>query len=162
MDFQERLKRAIERGEKTRVEQAQVEAREQLSLGELKTLHSGYRLELADHIESCLKQLADQMPGFEFQSIVSEEGWGGRLSRDDLELKPGQSAATRYSRLEMTISPFTPTAIVELLTKGTVRNREIMNRTNYQKVDEFDMDSFKEMVDHRVIEFAEQFSSSSL
>ena len=160
MEFQERLKRAIERGEKSRNEQTQLAHDQQLSLDELKTLHSGYRLELSDHIETCLKQLADQLPGFNYQTVVNDEGWGGRLTRDDLHLSPGKSAETRYSRLEAMISPFSKSAIIELITKATVRNREIMNRKNYQKVDEFDVDSFKEMIDHRVLEFAEQFSAA--
>ena len=161
MEFQDRLKRAIERGEKTRDEQTRAAADEQLSLDELKTLHSGYRLELSEHIETCLKPLADHLPGFEYQTLVGEDGWGAKLSRDDLHLVPGKSARTQYSRLEMFITSFTPTAIVELVTKGTVRNREIMNRTNFHKVDEFDAETFKEMIDHRVLEFAEHYSSSN-
>ena len=161
MEFQERLKRAIARGEKTRDEQTRLDTDAQLSLDELKTMHSGFRLEISDHIEQCLKQLTEMMPGFEYQSVVGEDGWGAKLTRDDLLLKPGQAAKTQYSRLEMLISPFTPTAIVELVTKGTVRNREVLNRKNYQKVDDFDVDSFREMVDHRVLEFAEQYSGSS-
>lgn len=160
MTFDDRLKRAIERGEKSKSDRTRAAAEKQLSQDELKTMHTGYRLELSEHIEMCLKKLADHLPGFEYQTIVGEEGWGGRLTRDDLRLRPGQPAETLYSRLEMFISPFTPTAILELVTKGTVRNREVLNRKNYQKVDDLDVESFKEMIDLRVLEFAEQYSGN--
>lgn len=160
MNFDERLKRAIQRGHKEKTNRLLAEEAAQLSTEELKSMHSGFRLELSEHIEECERKLVDHLPGFEFQTILNDEGWGGRITRDDLHLVPGKPAETRYSRLEMTISPFSPTAIVELVTKGTVRNREIMNRKNYQKVEELDVDSFKEMIDLRVLEFAEHFSGT--
>ena len=160
MDFDTRLQKAIERGEKAKDVRGQAALERELTLEELKTMHSGFRLELSEHIEECLKKLADHIPGFDFQSIVSEEGWGGRLTRDDLHLAPGRQAETRYSRLEVLISPFSPSAIIELVVKGTVRNREVLNRKHYQKVDEFDVDSFRELVDLRVLEFAETYSGT--
>src|SRR5690606_11619673 len=156
MNFDDRLKRAIQRGEKEKTERSRAAEVEQLSIEQLQSLHSSYRLELSEHIEQCEQKLVDHLPGFEFQTILNEDGWGGRIFRNDLHLVPGKQAESRYSRLEMTITPFTPTAIVELVTKGTVRNREVMNRKNYQKVDEFDLQAFKEMIDLRMIEFAEQ------
>lgn len=158
MNFDDRLKRAIERGEKHKTDLSLQEQAEQLSQDELKTLHTGYRLELSEHIESCLRKLADHIPGFVYQTILGEDGWGGRITRDDLHLSPGKSPESRYSRLEMYIAPFTPTAIIELVTKGTVRNREVLNRKNYQKVEDLDVISFKEMIDLRVLEFAEQYA----
>lgn len=160
MDFNNRLQRAIERGERTRQARGQAELERELSIEELKTLHSGYRLELSEHIESCLKKLADHIPGFRYQSILSEAGWGGRITRDDLQLKAGKPAETRYSRLELVISPFSDAAILEMITKGMVRNREVLNRKHYQKLTEFDVDSFKELVDLRVLEFAELYSAT--
>lgn len=160
MNFDDRLKRAIERGEKSKTERSRAAEEEQLSKEELKTIHSSARLELSEHIEDCLQKLADHFPGFEYQTVVSEDGWGGKLTRDDLHLVPGKTAKSRYSRLEVTISPFSSIAIVELVTKGTVRNREAVNRKNYQKVDDLDIDSFKEMIDMRILEFAEQYSGT--
>ena len=161
MDFQDRLKRAIERGEKTRDVQGRREREAELSLEELKTLHSGFRIDLTDHIDHCLKGLSDHLPGFRFQSLVGEDGWGGRVNRDDLQLSPGRSAESLYSRLELLITPFSASApILELTVKGTVRNREVLNRKHYQKLDDFDLDSFKELIDLRVLEFAERYSAS--
>lgn len=160
MNFDERLKRAILRGEQEKTERSRAAEFEQLTIEELRTMHSGYRLELSEHIENCEQKLVDHLPGFEFQTILNEDGWGGRITRNDLHLVPGKPAESRYSRLEMVISPFTPTAILELVTKGTVRNREVMNRKNYQKVNELELASFKEMIDLRALEFAEQYSGT--
>ncbi|WP_417849812.1 hypothetical protein [Thalassoglobus sp.] len=160
MNFDDRLKRAIQRGVKDKDERTRAEVEEKLSLDQLRTMHSGFRLELSEHVEECMKRLVDHLPGFEYQTVLGEDGWGGRLTRDDIHLVPGKSPESKYSRFEMTVSPFTPTAIVELVTKGTVRNREILNRKNYQKVDDFDVESFREMIDLRVLEFAEQYSKT--
>jgi hypothetical protein len=161
MNFEERLRKAIERGEKTRDARGRAALARQLSLEEMRTLHARYRLELTDHIESCLRQLVDHLPGFKYQSIVSEEGWGGRLTRDDLHLVPGRQPESRYSRLEVLISPFGSAGILEMVVKGTVRNREVLNRKHYQKLDEFDAESFRELVDLRVLEFAELYSGTN-
>lgn len=160
MDFDDRLKKAIERGERTKVARGEAELARELSLEELRTLYSQNRLELSEHIESCLKKLADHLPGFKHQSIVSEDGWGGRLTRDDLHLVPGKPPESRYSRLEVLISPFSPAGILELIVKGTVRNREVLNRKHFQMLDEIDLDSFQELVDLRVLEFAELYSAN--
>jgi len=160
MDFDSRLQRAIQRGEKVKDAKGRAERQEKLTIEELRTMHSGYRLEVSEHVESCLKKLADHVPGFEYQTIANEDGWGARLSRDDLHLKPGKSAENRYSRFEMLIPPFTDSAILELTVKGTVRNREVLNRKHYQKVGDIDVDSFKEMIDLRVLEFAEVYAAT--
>jgi hypothetical protein len=160
MNFEERLRKAIERGEKTRDARGRAALARQLSLEEMRTLHAQYRLELTDHLEICLRQLVDHLPGFKYQSIVSDEGWGGRLTRDDLHLVPGRQPESRYSRLEVLISPFGSAGILELVVKGTVRNREVLNRKHYQKLDEFDAESFRELIDLRVLEFAELYSGT--
>ncbi len=160
MEFEDRLRRAIERGTKTRDDRGRAELERELTLEELKTLHSQYRLGVSEHVENCLKKLADHMPGFKFHSVMSEEGWGGRLTRDDLHFVPGKSPESRYSRLEMLLSPFTQSGILELVIKGTVRNREVLNRKFYQKLAEFDRETFLEVIDLRVLEFAEIYSAN--
>ncbi len=162
MNFDNRLKRAIERGEKTKDAKGREARAKQLSLAELRTLHSGYRIEMTEHIDQCLKKLVDHIPGFRFQSVVGDEGWGGRVTRDDLQLAPRKGAESLYSRMEVLVTPFSPeSAILEVTAKGTVRNREVLNRKHYQKLDRFDLDSFKELIDQRVLEFAEQYSSTA-
>jgi len=160
MEFEDRLRRAIERGTKTRDDRGREELARELTLEELRTLHSRYRLDVSEHVESCLKKLSDHLPGFKYQNIMSEEGWGGRLFRDDLHLVPGKPPESRYSRLDLLISPFTPSGILELVVKGTVRNREVINRKHYQRLGEFDRDAFLELIDLRVLEFAEAYSAA--
>jgi len=160
MNFDDRLKKALERGEKTRDARGRAALERELSQEDLRSLHSRFRLELSEHVEHCLQKLADQVPGFKFQSVMNEEGWGGRLSRDDLKLTPGRPPESRYSRLEVLISPLGSVGILEMTVKGTVRNREVLNRKQYQHLNEFDMDSFKEIIDLRVLEFAELYASS--
>jgi hypothetical protein len=160
MDFQSRLERAVERGERTKDSALQQERARTLSEAESKTIHSQARLELSDHIESCLKSLADQFPGFEYHSIVNDNGWGARINRNDLALKSGGSSDTQYSRLDLLVRPYSDAQIVELVGKATIRNKELFNRTNYQRLDQVDVDSFRNMIDLWVLEYAERFAAA--
>lgn len=60
----------------------------------------------------------------------------------------------------MLISQFSTSAILEVVVKGTVRNREIINRKHYQRLAEFDLESYKDLIDLRILEFAEQYSAA--
>lgn len=161
MEFEDRLQRAIERGRQVRDERGRAAADQAMSQEEIRNLHSQCRLELAERIEECLRRLADHIPGFDYQSIVSDEGWGARISRDDLVVSPGKRAENAYSRLEMLITPLGTAPIVELVAKGTIRNKEVFNRKHFQQLARVDLDSFKELVDQWVLEYAEQFSARS-
>src|SRR5688572_22097031 len=98
MDFDQRLQKAITRGEQTRSSEVRKRADRALSEEEFKNLHSQYRLELSDHIETCLRKLADHFPGFRYQTVISEDGWGAKVSRDDLNLGPKRSTGNLFSR----------------------------------------------------------------
>eukprot|EP00913_Durusdinium_trenchii_P008796 g8262.t1 len=98
---------------------------------DLRTLHSKCRLDLSEHIEKCLKALADRFPGFRFQTVVEEAGWGARINRDDLVVGRGKRSDNRYSRFEMLIRPFSSTHIIELVAKGAIRNKEVISRSHY-------------------------------
>lgn len=161
MDFDARLRKAIERGEKVRDLRSQEAQARVLSEEELRNLHAGFRIELSDHIEQCLKKIVEHFPGFDFQTVVSEEGWGARIRRDDLQMSGGRSNSL-YSRLEMLVTPFSPTAgILELSVKGTVRNREAMSRKHFYRLTEVDLDLFRELIDQRALEFAELYSATT-
>lgn len=160
MDFEKRLQKAINRGETTRRLKAEERAERELSEEELRNLHSGYRLELSEHIEVCLRKLADHFPGFEFSTLVSEEGWGARVVRDDLRFQSGRKE-TLFSRFELFIRPYSTAHIVELVAKGTVYNKEVMKQSQYQFLADFDMDTFQSMIDQRVLEFAETYASKA-
>ena len=161
MEFDKRLQRAIVRGKHARNAEGRRKAAQALSKDELKTLHSKCRLDLSEHIEDCLRRLADHFPGFDFQTIVGEDGWGAKINRDDFQAGRGRQAENLYSRLEMVIRPFSSTHIVELAAKGTVRNKEIFNRTHYQFLSEYDRETFQELIDLWVLEYAEQYTARS-
>ena len=113
---------------------------------------------MTEHIETCLRKLADHFPGFDFTTVLNEKGWGARITRDDLNLKAGVSR-TEYSRLEILIRPFSDAHILEIATKGTIRNRESLNRSNFRFLTDADLATLTQMVDSIVLEFAEQYSS---
>jgi hypothetical protein len=170
MDFQERLERAIERGRRRGSDQAEEEAQRALTEKELQRLHSQARLELVEHIESCLRQLADRFPGFRFETIVDNRGWGAAIARDDVRLRrrpqagaagPGRGSRQNcFSRLEMLITPITSALVLELAGKGTVCNREIFSRTQYQLLAELHLPVFTNLIDLWVLEFAERYAAA--
>ena len=82
MSFRERLQRAAERGKQTRAAQLNEEAAKALSDEECRRRHSQYRLTLTEYIENCLREMADNFPGFRLESVMDESGWGGVASRD--------------------------------------------------------------------------------
>ena len=158
MDFDKRLERAIDRGKQTRDVVGRKLAEQALSEEDLKNLHSKCRLDLSEHIEHCLQKFAEHFPGFRYQSIVNEEGWGAKISRDDFFGRQGE-VNSLYSRLEMVIKPLGSVQIVELTAKGTVHNKEIFNRKHFQFLNQVDVDSFREMIDLWSLEYAEQFAA---
>lgn len=158
MDFDKRLERAINRGEQTRSLRGREQARQQMSEEELRSLHSRYRLDLSDHIEQCLRKLADHFPGFRYQTLVGEEGWGARISRDDFTRRSGQRENV-YSRVEMVVRPLTSTHILEVTGKGTIQNKEVFNRAHYRLLAEVDVEGFQELIDLWVVEYAELYAA---
>jgi hypothetical protein len=159
MDFNQRLQRAIQRGENTRDVRGRAAAEREMSAEEIKSLHSRSRLSLVDRIEDCLRKLADHFPGFEYQSVMSDSGWGARISRDDLSVDRGRGASF-YSRFEIVVSPLGNVPIIEVVAKGTIRNKEVFHRRNYQQLTEADLDSFQELIDIWVLEYAELYAAA--
>ncbi len=120
--------------------------------------HSELRNDLTEHIEKGLRRLCDHFPGFEFSTVLNEKGWGARITRDDINLKAGTSRS-EYSRLEILIRPFSDAHILEIATKGTIRNRESLNRSNFRFLSDATIDVLRQMIDSIVLEFAEQYSA---
>ncbi len=160
-NFEQRLERAIERGQRASNERARAEALCVLNEQELRRLHAQYRLELSEHIEDCLRKIIRHLPGFDLEPVVSEKGWGSTVSRSDLELGHGRRPNTRLSRLEMTIRPLSEAYVLELAAKATIRNREHFTRTHYQRLSDVDLTSFTELIDLWVLEFAELYAAKS-
>jgi hypothetical protein len=160
MDFDVRLQRAIQRGQQSKATAVERRVREEMSEEECKSLHSRFRLELSEHVEQCLKRVADAFPGFDYSPIVSSDGWGAKISRDDIEGGAGRPLTKRYSRLEMLIKPYTASRILELQTRGTIRNKEVLSRNHFQFLAEADLDGFRELINQWVLEYVEKFSAT--
>ena len=158
MDFNERLEKAIQRGHRLSDQRAQAAAREALSEEELRRMHSQFRLELSEHIEQCLRRLPDHFPGFRFETLVGERGWGAVVSRNDLRILP-EGRKDFFSRLEMTVRPFSSYHVLELVARGAVANKEAFSRSQFQKLVEADIKTFRELVDVWVLEYAEQYAA---
>ena len=159
-DFEKRLARAIERGHRASDERAQAEAAKALSEKELRSLHSQYRLELSEHVEHCLRRLPNHFPGFEFEPVVTERGWGAAVSRDDVNLRSGGRRNNFFSRMELLIRPVSDYYVLDLAAKATVRNKEIFARNYYQRLGEVDLESFTELIDLWILEFAEKYAAT--
>jgi hypothetical protein len=159
MDFRERLHRATLRGQQARDAEAQAEAAKALSEEECRRLHSSYRMELNDHIESCLRQLADNFPGFRYESVVTDKGWGGAVRRDDFGMNAGRRE-NYFSRLEIVVSPHNQFHVLEILAKGAVRNKENFTRKHFQLLKDADLDAFRNLIEQWTLDYAEQYAAS--
>jgi hypothetical protein len=164
MDFEKRLEDAIARGQRRGSRQAQEAQQQALSEEELRRLHSQYRLELSEYIERGLKKLPDYFPGFRFESLAGDRGWGAAVSRDNVSFESvsrGRQSGNQFSRLEMTVRPFSPAHVLELTAKGTINNKEVYNRTQFHRLWEVELATFCELVDLWILEYAEQYAAKS-
>jgi hypothetical protein len=159
-NFDDRLREAIGRGQERSAAAARVSAARALTEDEYRRLHSTLRLALSEHIEACLKRLPNHFPGFQYETMYGDRGWGGACSRDDLVLARG-SRSSNYSRLEITIRPYSPLHVLELAGKGTIRNREVFNRTYFEELPGVDEQKFRGLVDVWVLEYAELYSAKT-
>jgi hypothetical protein len=161
MSFDDQLKQAIERGKKRGDEHAREARAKALTEEELRRMHTQFRLHLSEHIEACLKRLPAHFPGFQFETVFGDRGWGAACKRDDLRLTRG-TRASDYSRLEVTVRPHSPLNILEITGKGTVRNKEVFNRTYYELIADVDLEKFQQLVDAWVLEYAERYAAQDL
>jgi hypothetical protein len=160
MDFKERLHRATERGQQAKDAKAAEAAAQAMSEEEWRRLHAGYRRQLTDHIETCLRQLAENFPGFNFETVVDDKGWGAAVRRDDLLLSAGRRQ-NLFSRLVLTISPYSEYKVLDLQAKGAVRNKENFSRNHYELLKEADLDSFQQLIEHWTLDYAEHYAAGS-
>lgn len=161
MGFEDRLNQAIQRGKQRGTARQAEAAAQAMSDDELKRLHNQYRLQLSEQIEQCIQKLPQHFPGFTYETIFGERGWGAACRRDDIRLAPRGKRSNDYSRLEMTIRPFSSYHVVELAGKGTIRNKEVFNRSYFEKIEEADIAKFSELIDVWILEYAELYSAKS-
>lgn len=159
MGFEDRLRKAIERGQHRSEEKRAEQQAKALSQEELKRMHSSYRLQLSEHIEACIRRLPQHFPGFQCETIYGDRGWGAACSRDDLRIGRSGKRDNDYSRLEMTIRPFSELEVLELASKGTIRNKEVFNRKFFEKLVDADPEKFEQLIDAWVLEYAELYAA---
>lgn len=161
MNFEERLQRAVDRGNRAADAKRRAEAEQALSEEQFKRLHSQYRLALSEYIERCLAKLPQYFPGFQYENVVSDRGWGAAVSRDDMQLvRGGGRRGNSFTRLELVVAPLNMAHMLELTARGTIHNKEIYHRTYFQPLREFQLERFEELVDLWVPEFAELYAGS--
>jgi hypothetical protein len=158
MSFDDRLQRAIQRGQR-HGQQAEEAARvSAMGEEELRRRHGKLRLQLSEHIEQCLKKLPSHFPGFQCEITYGERGWGAACYRDDVRMAAGRRKQD-YSRLELTIRPYSALHVLELSGKATIRNKEIFHRTYYEQIDEANPAKFVDLIDRWILEYAELYAA---
>ena len=161
MDLDKRLENAIARGQNTGARAAADKAAEQLTQAEIKRKHNDLRIQLSEHIEKALKRLADHFPGFQYESVYGEKGWGGALFRDDIGPGGDGRSATYFSRIDVVLRPLTEFAVLDLFAKGTIKNKELFTRNFYREIQAADENEFQELIDTWVVEYAEHFAAAN-
>ena len=129
-------------------------------MSECRRRHSQYRLELTDHIEKLLSEMGDNFPGFRIETVVDESGWGAAVSRDDFRMEGGKRG-TFFSRLKLVVSPYNTYHVLDINAKGTVRNKELLSRNHYQRLADVDLQSFRELLEQWVLDYAELYAAAA-
>ncbi len=155
MDFEKQLKSAIDRGKSRGDAEAKAEKEKKLSETDLRSRHVEFRLGLSEHIEQGLKQLCEHFPGFDYETLIGEKGWGGRLSRDDLN-----RGGSFYSRVEIAVRPINEFNVVNITGKGTIKNKEVFNWNHFEDIPDGVMEEFQKKIDSWILMYAEKFASS--
>ena len=154
-DFDEQLSGAIQRGKQQSKKASQAEANQKMTKEEIKRLHSKYRLHLSDFIEERLKQLPNHFPGFQYETVYGERGWGAACYRDDV----GRGRRDFYSRLEVTVRPLGEFEVLDISVRGTIKNKEVIKRDFFQELEEVDLNRFEETIQNWILGYAEKFSA---
>jgi hypothetical protein len=158
-DFDDKLKQAAARGA-NRASFSMTEAeRKKAEAEEFRALHSKLRLDLSERIETVMKKIADLFPGFRYQSVFGDAGWGGACLRDDLVIERGQRQ-NKYSRFEMAVRPVNEYFILDLQAKGTIANRELLTRSFYQPLQEVDVKKFHELIESWALTYTELYAAN--
>lgn len=157
-EFEERLKKAVARGANRAESLQSEEQRKRIEAEELKRLHSNYRLALTDHIEAVVRKLIDMFPGFRYQSVFSETGWGSACMRDDLVIEKG-TRTNKYSRFEIAVRPVNEFNVLDIQAKGMIADRELLSRSLYQPIAQAEIDKFKKAVDDWAVTYAELYAT---
>ncbi|MEL7499804.1 MAG: hypothetical protein AAFN77_19530 [Planctomycetota bacterium] len=159
MDFEKELEAAIERGQTRGSARNDAKRQAEQSKEDLRNLHNDFRLNLSEHIEKCLQQMADHFPGFEYETLYGHKGWGGAIARNDIDRGPDGRAGSFFSRLEITVKPQNEFNVVNICGKGAIRDKEIFSWNHFEDIAEAKQPDFQAMIDKWVLEYAEQFAA---
>ena len=159
MDFDSELEKAIQRGQERTTAKNSAKKQAEASKEELRNRHNDFRLNLSEYIESGLKKLANHIPGFDYDIIYGAKGWGGALTRNDIDRGPDGRAGTFFSRIELTVRPQNEFNVVNIAGKGTIRDKEIFVWNHFEDIHDANQESLEQMLDKWVLQFAEQFAA---
>lgn len=159
MDFDDKLQQAIQRGQDRTVARSTAKKQVAATKEEIRNRHNEFRLNLSEHIETCLKKLAQHFPGFEYEVLYGEKGWGGALSRNDIDRGPDGKAGSFFSRIELTVRPQNEFNVANITGKGTIRDKEMFTWNHFENILEAKQESMEQMIDKWVLQFAEQFAA---
>jgi len=160
VDFEERLKSAIERGQRRAQADDAAKQKQHMSEQDVKSKHTDFRLRISDHVEEGLKKLTEHFPGFTYETIYGDRGWGGAIYRDDLTSEKGTGkVGSFYSRLEMTVRPISDYGLVDVSVRGTVFNKEVLATNFFEEVQFAVLDNFIERIDAWMVTYAEMFAA---
>ena len=160
-DFEEKLENALARGARIRDARSRQQAVKDLSTEELSRLYTRYRLEFSEFIEQCLAKMADRMPGFAHENVVSDRGWGAAIRRDDLSMDGRRTRENLFSRLEIVVRPPSTYHVLDLSAKGIVRNKEVFQRDHYRKLGDVEPEAFRQLVQQWALEYAELYTAQA-
>ena len=159
MDFESELEKAIQRGQERTTAKNSAKKQAEASKEDLRNRHNEFRLNLSEYIETGLKKLAIHIPGFDYDIIYGAKGWGGALSRNDIDRGPDGRAGSFFSRIEITVRPQNEFNVVNIAGKGTIRDKELFVWNQFESIFEATQADFETMIDKWIIQFAEQFSA---
>lgn len=160
MDFEKRLQNAVQRGLEKGVREAEEAKLTKLSQDEAKRMHSDYRLTISDHIENSLRKLINHFPGFELETLYGDRGWGAAIAKDEVVFSVGKRS-NQYSRLEVAVRPLSGANVIDLVAKGTIRNKELFQRQIYRPLQQVSSEEFCQLADNWILEYAEMYAAAT-
>ncbi|MGC4007218.1 MAG: hypothetical protein QM811_30455 [Pirellulales bacterium] len=158
-DFDARLQKAIRRGQSAADDKQAAAHAAALTEEQFRRLHSNYRLQLSEHIEACVAKLPDYFPGFVLEHVSGDRGWGAAVTRNDVHMSGGK-ATTLFSRMEATVLPYSAAHVIEIAARGTIRNKEVLQRRQYRLLAEVQIDALREQLDLWIIDYAELYAAN--
>ncbi len=159
MDFEDKLQKAIERGQSRNSASKNAQKKAALTSEDLRNRHNEFRLNLSEHIEAGLKKMANHFPGFDYETIYGTRGWGGAVKRNDIDRGPDGRAGSFFTRVEITVRPQNEFNVVNIAGKGTIRDKEIFSWNYFEEIEHAKQETFETMLDKWILQFAETFAA---